>query len=835
MGTFYLRKWRDGQPIEPYQRCPNVVTEYGYRELVGDSPRLPGSFFGDGGVLLATDLATPVNPRELTLVSDIGNVQNDTTLNWTGDGAQVPSSRTATGFLPVPPSPITFSALAIARATGTNNQVYAITTGITEPVGGGPRVQDGVAFEVIYVYSIDVLESKNVLDAQALQTLGRRIGSSDAENLQVPLQWWQIPPASGLLTRPGVPGDSANSSGWAIGTANLLKQRFVNLGLTNSVGEVVAASYIGRWENASGTEVALASGFSLLSGSDIATANLSIYPGTTSRPGPFQNLATYANGGGIPILSGTSTFDCPTVLEILIVSATEFRLRTLRAPGVNGNSYQRRGRQTIAYNPTTQAYATDHGDASVNYIGVSDTRICSWDAAGVAIKNIFTLEIENVDAASSPAQAWGGIRQVSSNRVIVNAGEITAATSLLVSDSTGLYEIDLTAGNAITQLSSDDCYGADYSSGGVIFAVFSDRIASSADNFTANLSSIASFTFTDTIFLRASRQNDECFIANSGGSKWFSASTLAAGFNAPAASLVDTPNRVEVTPLAGTWLLTDNTGLNTRRALFGSPNFASNHPRLASPVSLGSDGYYVFPNTSTIFNNDGTVAASNITIIEPQFGTANYSAFDSFVIYMGGALAYVGQVSRLHEITPILRGSALSFTEYGWNSSAWVVGDPGNQTIGSSVALLGGLTANFDDRGASTPWVQDDIFSAPIARGLFKSNVDTVAYANYIIPAPFKADVAINGGVAVPVSAPYEVTATEMFGDAEFLRFFTQNEFILGELHTPLLNGGAPAAIRPAGTTVAPNEIVVEEDRFVFDASNAGQVLTGTGSYLTIS
>lgn len=548
---------------------------------------------------------------------------------------------------------------------------------------------------------------------------------------------------------------------------------------------------------------------------------------SSTAPTPFFDASHAGTSNGIPTLAGTWTGRLPELFKLVItatgaVGVATYRFSVRKHLGFNGSNYTDLVVGTPFRNPFTPAHPRHHGWRKENndLLRWSNTQIVQYDDTGVTLLDIFDGTFTTWDSLSTPVLSATQIRQVA----------VDPANNLIyvACRNNGLYIIN-TSLNTVTLRLNSPCYGVDVGRNGRTFAIINGGLYSSsnwATPETFSFTGISDGNWSRVFFLKADPENlnDQIAIVadNAGGTNrrivWWQAlnSTAVLGFEGT--QIKRYPASLDVSDTGSFWAAQASRftyGTTTRTALSWSiPSETFTHPL------WGSDAYYeVSFFNGNLITNDRLVSSANVSVV-------SYTALGTtpWLLHLDSGITLYSSMRQL------FTDNAFCWTDYGWDGSNWVVGNPNSKTTHTGAqALINGITVAFANGTNPPHFTATNYFTQGICYGLWKDNATSLDYSSawYSIPVIFNQPV----NLVIPSTAPYTLTLTDATTHPTFIRIETDTP----QLHKFTINGVAVTQIYTAGQAPAPGEISMASSGngvLTFNAADAGKTLGGTYTWL---
>jgi hypothetical protein len=561
---------------------------------------------------------------------------------------------------------------------------------------------------------------------------------------------------------------------------------------------------------------------------------------SSAAPTPFFDASFAGSSNGVPTLAGTWTGKLPELFKLTItntgaVGVATYKLSVRKHLGFNGSNYTDLTVGTPFRNPNAPAHPRHHGWRKENndLLRWSNTQIVQYDDTGVTLLDIFDGTFTTWDSLSTPVLGATQIRQVAVN----------PANNLIyvACRNNGLYIIN-TSLNTVTLQLNNPCYGVDVGRNGRTFALVSGGLYSSnnwAVPETFTFTGISDGNWSRVYFLKADPENVNDQIAiiadNTGGTNrrmvWWQPSTPTAVLGYEGSQIKKYPASLDVSNTGSFWA----GGFNIEQ--FIPYNFVALKFTYGTTATValtvgaitqeqfthsifGSDAYYKID----FFN--GNLIGRNMLITPNNTSAVTYTELGTTptLLHLDSGIVLYASMRQL------FTDNAYCWTDYGWNGSAWVAGNPNSKTTHSGAeTLINGITVAFAN-GANPPhFTATNYFTQGICYGLWKDNATSLDYSSawYSIPVIFNQAVSLT----IPAVAPYTLTLTDATTHPTFIRLETDTP----QLHKLTINGTPVTQIYTNGAAPAPGEISMQSSGngvLTFNAADAGKTLGGTYTWL---
>ncbi len=561
---------------------------------------------------------------------------------------------------------------------------------------------------------------------------------------------------------------------------------------------------------------------------------------SSAAPTPFFDASFAGSSNGVPTLAGTWTGKLPELFKLTItntgaVGVATYKLSVRKHLGFNGSNYTDLTVGTPFRNPNAPAHPRHHGWRKENndLLRWSNTQIVQYDDTGVTLLDIFDGTFTTWDSLSTPVLGATQIRQVAVN----------PANNLIyvACRNNGLYIIN-TSLNTVTLQLNNPCYGVDVGRNGRTFALVSGGLYSSnnwAVPETFTFTGISDGNWSRVYFLKADPENVNDQIAiiadNTGGTNrrmvWWQPSTPTAVLGYEGSQIKKYPASLDVSNTGSFWA----GGFNIEQ--FIPYNFVALKFTYGTTATValtvgaitqeqfthsifGSDAYYKID----FFN--GNLIGRNMLITPNNTSVVTYTELGTIptLLHLDSGIVLYASMRQL------FTDNAYCWTDYGWNGSAWVAGNPNSKTTHSGAeTLINGITVAFAN-GANPPhFTATNYFTQGICYGLWKDNATSLDYSSawYSIPVIFNQAVSLT----IPAVAPYTLTLTDATTHPTFIRLETDTP----QLHKLTINGTPVTQIYTNGAAPAPGEISMQSSGngvLTFNAADAGKTLGGTYTWL---
>lgn len=547
----------------------------------------------------------------------------------------------------------------------------------------------------------------------------------------------------------------------------------------------------------------------------------------STAPTPFFDASHAATSNGIPTLAGTWTGKLPELFKLTITSTgavgvATYKLSIRKHLGFNGSTYTDLVVGTPFRNPNVAANPRHHGWKKENndLLRWSNTQIVQYDDTGVTLLDIFDGSFTTWDNSSSPALNATQIRQVAVNP--------TSNLIYVACRNTGLYIIN-TSLNTITLQLNTPCYGVDVGRDGRTFAIVNGGLYSS-NNWSVALgfsfTGISDTNWSRVYFLKADPENlnDQIAIVAENPTNtnrrivWWQASDSTATLGYEGTQIKRYPASLDVSDTGSFWAAQASRfiyGSNARTALSWSiPSETFTH-------SLwGSDAYYeVSFFNNNLITNDRLVSSTNTSVVTyTSLGTTPW------LLHLDSGITLYSSMRQL------FTDNTYCWTDYGWNGSSWIAGNPNSKTTHAGAeALINGITVAWANGTNAPHFTNTNYFTQGICYGLWKDNATSLDYSSAWYSVPVIFNQAVN--LTIPLAAPYTLTLTDATTHSSFIRIETDTP----QLHKFTINGVPVTQIYTNGASPAPGEISMVSSGngvLTFNSSDAGKTLGGTYTWL---
>lgn len=556
---------------------------------------------------------------------------------------------------------------------------------------------------------------------------------------------------------------------------------------------------------------------------------------SSTATSPFFDASHPGTSNGIPTLAGNWTGKLPELFKLTItatgaVGVATYRLSVRKHLGFNGSNYTDLVVGTPFRNPNAAAHPRHHGWRKENndLLRWSNTQIVQYDDTGVTLLDIFDGTFTTWDSLSTPVLGATQIRQVAVN----------PANNLIyvACRNNGLYIIN-TSLNTVTLQLNNPCYGVDVGRNGRTFAITNGGLYSSnnwATPETFSFTGISDGNWSRVYFLKADPENVNDQIAivadNAGATNrrivWWQASNSTAVLGYEGGELKKYPASLDVSNTGSFWAGGMNWLSRPLKFTYGTTTVADLGPN-GSLVgeqfthSLWGNDYYFkidFFNGNLI-TADRLISPANTSVV-----TYTFLGNTPTILHLDSGIVLYASMRQL------FTDNAYCWTDYGWNGSAWVAGNPNSKTTHAGAeALINGITVAWAN-GANPPhFTATNYFTQGICYGLWKDNATSLDYSSawYSIPVIFNQPV----NLTIPSTAPYTLTLTDATTHPTFIRIETDTP----QLHKFTINGVAVTQIYTNGAVPAPGEISMVSSGngvLTFNAADSGKTLGGTYTWL---
>jgi hypothetical protein len=548
---------------------------------------------------------------------------------------------------------------------------------------------------------------------------------------------------------------------------------------------------------------------------------------SSTAPTPFFDPLFAGSSNGIPTLAGTWTGKLPELFKLTItttgvVGVATYKLSIRKHLGFNGSNYTDLAIGSPYRNPNIAAHPRHHGwrKQDNDLLRWSNTQIVQYDDTGLTLLDIFDGTFTTWDSLSTPVLSATQIRQVA----------VDPANNLIyvACRNTGLYIINVNTNSITLQLNSP-CYGVDVGRNGRTFALINGGLYSSnnwavAETFT--FTGISDGNWSRVYFLKADPENTNDRIAiiaeNASGTNrrmvWWQVGTPAAVLGYEGSQIKRYPASLDVSNTGSFWAAQASGftyGTTTRTVLAATiPSETFTH------TVWGSDAYYkVDFYNGNLITNDRLLSSNNTSVV-------TYTALGTTptLLHLDSGITFYASMRQL------FTDNTYCWTDYGWNGSSWVAGNPNSKTTHTGAeALINGITVAFANGTNAPHFTSTNYFTQGICYGFWKDNASSLDYSSawYSIPVIFNQPVSLT----IPATAPYTLTLTDATTYPSFIRIETDTP----ELHKFTINGVAVTQVYTNGAAPAPGEISMVSSGngvLTFNALNAGATLSGTFCWL---
>ncbi|HEY9598380.1 MAG TPA: hypothetical protein V6D33_11980 [Cyanophyceae cyanobacterium] len=543
---------------------------------------------------------------------------------------------------------------------------------------------------------------------------------------------------------------------------------------------------------------------------------------------PFFDPVNFGSSQGKIFLSeagaGSWGDRFPELYQVQIVASgtagvATYRFRVRKHLGFNGNAYSDLSLPSPFRNNTLPAATGMHGyrieDNDPQRF--SATQIVQYDLTGVTLLNLMNGNYQNWDATTTPALPCSQIRQVATDGVKIWVGDRSA----------GLYEIDPIA-NTVTQRIGAQCYGVDVGRGGKVWALVEGGLRNSdawLTNLTFTYTGISDSNWSKVQFLKADPENGSdrlALITDIGSSQyqivWWS--TLSAnGIAGTSSSVKPWPSSFDVSDVGGFW------ASNGLRHTWGNASIVALNQIATQPIThsiWGADNFY-----KVSFYNQYLIA-QNALVDQNNAVISSYSQLPGSTINLhmdGGIILLVNTMRQL------FTDNAYCWQQYGWNGAAWELDNANAKTSHlADQPLINGLQLKFQDGATAPHFFATDFFSVAVCHGLLKDSATTFYWQSAWYTKPVFLDVAVPGGVTIPVGLVYTFPAAS---DPNFIFMETDSP----KLYKFAIAGTSVPTVYTDGTTnPAPGEVTINSAGFAkFNAADVGKTFTGTYAWIGYS
>jgi len=557
---------------------------------------------------------------------------------------------------------------------------------------------------------------------------------------------------------------------------------------------------------------------------------------SSTAPTPFFDPLFAGSSNGIPTLAGTWTGKLPELFKLTItttgaVGVATYKLSIRKHLGFNGSNYTDLTIGSPYRNPNIAAHPRHHGwrKQDNDLLRWSNTQIVQYDDTGVTLLDIFDGTFTTWDSLSTPVLSATQIRQVA----------VDPVNNLIyvACRNTGLYIINVNT-NSITLQLNNPCYGVDVGRNGRTFALVNGGLYSSnnwavAETFT--FTGISDGNWSRVYFLKADPENTNDRIAiiaeNASGTNrrmvWWQVGTPAAVLGYEGSEIKRYPASLDVSNTGSFWAAQASGftyGTTTRTALTLNINGATVAVSIPSETFThtvwGSDAYYkVDFYNGNLITNDRLLSSNNTSVVA-------YTALGTTptLLHLDSGITLYASMRQL------FTDNTYCWTDYGWNGSSWVAGNPNSKTSHTGAeTLINGITVAFANGTNAPHFTSTNYFTQGICYGLWKDNASSLDYSSawYSIPVIFNQAVSLT----IPTTAPYTLTLTDATTYPSFIRIETDTP----QLHKFTINGTPVTQIYVNGEAPAPGEISMQSSGngvLTFNAADAGKTLGGTYTWL---
>lgn len=583
------------------------------------------------------------------------------------------------------------------------------------------------------------------------------------------------------------------------------------------------------------------------------------YGHIASCPFPFFESLNVATGNGKPLLNGSSWSEkWPEFVRIYItdsggVGAAKYKFSIRKLVGFAGNSFVEDYSICPFINPISQPYPNAHGHGptgKLDWLKWSTTKIVTYSSAGVNLLDVYSGEY----------QAWNGTATTPkfSGGAALNIGQcaVSPATKKIYAAcrATGLYEID-TQANTITQISSTPCYGVDVGRNGVVYAVFSGRIACSqnwATALTFSFTGISDGKWDNVQYIKVdpTHPNDHMLLLASISDVtqivwWEHSSGSATQGPGNLHTLIRNPGTIDVSDGNSFWATTAYTPdrlIPLAKLTFGTGGYADLGVGAMSQVRFW--GNNAFSAQHLVDINGTIVNSANMRIWDISYYPYGYWAIGyndwygrsgAPFVHLGDGLCLVGNFMRVFPTD-----NTYVWRNYGWdaNASQWVLNGNGSKsTHADEQNLVQGLKVKFEN-GASAPhFVATERYEGGICWGILKDNATYITHevSYYVKPAQFDVPLPTSGAaLKVPNQSPHRVyfpvAPLGSQPDPDFIRIETASKFTI----QLTLNGMPITNVWLGNEVPVIGEIRVDgaTGAITFAAADAGKTIGGSYAYI---
>ena len=447
-------------------------------------------------------------------------------------------------------------------------------------------------------------------------------------------------------------------------------------------------------------------------------------------------------------------------------------------------------------NSTNQDAAHGFGQRIEKY---DSARIISYDQTGLCRYNCITHVFEYWDSTTTPQLNVTNVRQVAVNPGDGTIWVACANTGIYQISADGTTVTNFTTTNG---LPSNNCYAIDIGRANAVWAVCNGGIVTSANNgvswTTYNSSTSPAFNssvlntdWSSVQYIRVdpTHVDDRMAIVRYEGATlnttthliWWSRATGAVVNTTYSLAVITRrfPSTFNVSDTDGLWVMINainsismlTYGTSTSAFISSVTNmlysvmFVRNSANTADQILLISSsnrydwatnlmaqgGYTTyFSKVITILDSSLAVVASVTHPNTAQYPSGWLDTIVGYVVYLGNGMiaglnaTWSGTYGAIYSIsgdgTPT-GGSALEYLmwqKYGWNGSAWVLGNAGAKTTHSDAQLMSsGINAIFTNGATGTSFITGDYYTGGVNDGVLKNNAMTLSGSAdfYVIPA----------------------------------------------------------------------------------------------------
>jgi hypothetical protein len=551
--------------------------------------------------------------------------------------------------------------------------------------------------------------------------------------------------------------------------------------------------------------------------------------------GPFFDSLSFGGSGGTIALTGTWTQKLPELYRITIgtggaLGTATYKFSVKKHTGFWQNTYDSRAISVpwkhFYSQPKSDIHGWDETDSDIQLWSEADVKVVQYDGTGVTLLSLWDGSYTTWDADSTPSLGATNIVQVaakpSTNKIYVACRD------------TGIWIINVTGGSVAHPV-SQPCYGIDLGQGTNVWAILggtANQIANEATTWTTSYfityAGLTDGNWNKVRYLKCDRTHADDRLAivvetttNTAKIVWWDRANATAYTGLESTTLYPSPSCLGNCPdnndfwAAG---VLSSLTLIAHRLTYGSATttslgmtcVGSNYP-LITFYKTGLVGQ------SAIKNSSGTTQF-NLTSLDPSLNSVAHLAA------IGGGVFLVGKENQSAYLHQLLEGYNNGWTDYGWNGSAWEIGNANYRTThGTAQTLLNGLTITFTE--GSTPslsFIATEYYIQSLNYGLLKDNSTDFSLTYGVYSKALVKETSESH--TIPASSPYTVTLS-VAGDATFVTL----EVDTPQIHSFTINGTAVTTYHTDGSTPLAGELTLAANGTITcAAADAGKTLVGT-------